>query len=64
MLPNEMITAQLTELPGCDFGCGETALYDARTPQGPWGYMCQSCFDQHSMRRLGTGFGQKLEVVK
>lgn len=59
-----LITAQVTELPQCDFYCGETALYDAKTPQGPWGYMCQSCFDKHSMRRLGTGFGQRLQVVK
>jgi hypothetical protein len=64
MLPNELITAQVVELPLCDFQCGETALYDAKTVQGPWGYMCQSCFDKYSAGRLGTGFGQKLEVVK
>jgi hypothetical protein len=58
-----LITAQVTKLPACDFQCGETALYDAKTVQGPWGYMCQSCFDKYSTGRLGTGWGQRLEVV-
>ena len=64
MLANELITAQVVELPPCDFQCGQTALYDAMTKQGPWGYMCQSCFDKYSTGRLGTGFGQRLQVVK
>lgn len=59
-----LITAQVVELPPCDFQCGEIALYDAKTVQGPWGYMCQSCFDKYSTGKLGTGLGQRLQVVK
>lgn len=49
------------ELPACDF-CGEPAEYDAATLFGPWAYMCPSHWQEHSMRKLGTGLGQKLEV--
>jgi hypothetical protein len=55
--------AQVVELPDCDFGCGETARYDAATKMGPWAFMCQSCFDVNGPGKLGLGIGQKLEVV-
>lgn len=55
--------AELTALPQCDFGCGETARYDARTNMGPWAYMCQSCFEVHGPGKLGLGIGQRLELI-
>lgn len=45
----------------CDF-CDNTARYDGKTIIGPWAYMCQNCFESHGVG-LGTGRGQKLEVV-
>jgi hypothetical protein len=59
-----METARLTVLPACDFGCGETARYDAATMMGPWAYMCQSCFELNGTGQLGLGKGQRLEVVR
>jgi hypothetical protein len=57
-----MKTARLTVLPACDFGCGETARYDAATFLGPWAYMCQSCFKVNGTGELGLGKGQRLEL--
>lgn len=62
-MSNGLITAQVVKLPPCDYQCGETALYDAMTKQGPWGYMCQSCFDKYSTGKLGMGLGQRLVVA-
>lgn len=47
------------KLPMCDFSCGRQALYDGRTKQGPWAYMCEEHFKQHGVG-LGTGRGQRL----
>lgn len=53
-------------LPNCDVcssqGRTSTALYDAATRMGPWGYLCQPCFDTYAYG-LGMGRGQKLELV-
>lgn len=57
-------TARVSEMPQCDFGCGETALYDAQTSMGPWAYMCQSCFDVNGPGKLGLGIGQRLVPLK
>ncbi len=57
-----METAKVSEIPNCDF-CGELASYDARTKQGPWGFMCEDDFKTYSTGKLGLGFGQKLEVA-
>lgn len=46
-------------LPRCDLGCGREAHYDARTRQGPWGYLCDECFEEFGVG-LGTGNGQRL----
>lgn len=62
-MENSLVTAKVVELPPCDFKCGEIALYDAKTPEGPWGYMCQDCFDKYSIGKLGTGWGQRLVVI-
>lgn len=56
-------TVNIKELPACDF-CGAPAQYDAATRFGPWAYMCSDHWLEHSMQKLGTGFGQKLEVQK
>ena len=46
----------------CDF-CKQPAVYDGKTTQGPWAYMCEGCFKKHGVG-LGLGSGQKLEEVK
>ena len=49
----------------CDFCKGPfrgDVMYDANLG-GPWGNVCQRCFDMHGCR-LGTGFGQKYEKQK
>ena len=58
--------AVVASRPECDLCTqeGETseALYDGKTRQGPWGYMCQAHFDRLGVG-LGTGRGQKLVTV-
>ena len=54
-------TAQIHFQPQCDF-CADEAQYDAKTTFGPWAYMCESHWKTHSTQRLGTGFGQRLEI--
>ena len=48
-------------LPECDF-CGITAQYDSATVSGPWAYMCTEHWAAYGVKKLGTGFGQKLLV--
>jgi len=55
-------TATVDRIPNCDF-CGQPAQFDGATKQGPWAYMCKSCFDQNG-RGLGLGKGQELIVKK
>ena len=50
--------AEVYNKPNCDF-CGKPAEYDGKTTDGPWGYMCDSCFKEHGSG-LGLGKGQKL----
>lgn len=50
--------------PSCDIHLYEknttvAAHYDAKTKQGRWANLCQSCFEIHGMG-LGTGKGQRL----
>lgn len=57
---SDVKTAIVSEFPICDVpGCEEPAEYDAKTRRGPWGYFCQTHFDQFGCR-LGLGMGQKL----
>ena len=42
----------------CSF-CKNKAKYDGKTSYGPWGYMCQTCFDIYGTG-LGIGKGQEL----
>jgi hypothetical protein len=50
----------------CDI-CGTTdndPIYDARTRLGPWAWLCEACFERHTHKKLGLGFGQKYTKVK
>jgi len=53
---------KVERLPACNF-CGRVAIYDGRTKEGPWAYMCERCFPVHG-KGLGLGKGQKLEITK
>lgn len=53
--------AYVAELPMCNFCQTREAAYDAKTKQGPWGYMCQQCFEKHGVG-LGLGQGQILKL--
>jgi hypothetical protein len=47
-------------LPDCDIDSGHgAAAYDAKTKQGPWGYLCEDCYADHGIG-LGLGKGQRL----
>jgi hypothetical protein len=62
--------ARVDALPWCDLckygiGCRKVetiALYDARTSNGQWGFLCQTHYESENCR-LGTGFGQRLVVA-
>ena len=52
--------ATVERMPACDIhGAGVKASYDAKTKQGPWGFLCEDCFQKHGIG-LGTGLGQRL----
>jgi hypothetical protein len=36
-------------------------FFDAKTTQGPWGTLCEECFERHTYGELGLGFGQRYE---
>ena len=38
------------------------AAYDARTKRGLWAYLCADHWATDGCGKLGTGFGQRLEV--
>ncbi|GAB3260326.1 hypothetical protein [Kineosporia babensis] len=42
-------------------GPAVNAAYDARTVQGFWAYLCESCFSEWGIG-LGTGKGQRLII--
>jgi len=53
-----MKTVKMEKLPKCDFCDENTAMYDAPTPQGRWGYACSACAVKHG---LNLTIGSKLE---
>lgn len=55
-------TAKVAVIPTCDVCKTFPAVYDGKTVHGPWAYMCQACWDEIGIGRLGTGFGQRLVV--
>ena len=47
----------MTKIPKCDIpDCGEDALYDEKTVNRSWAYLCQKHHESH-----GTGIGTRLE---
>lgn len=44
----------------CDICKAEEAKYDARTIWGPWAYVCEGCFQQYTVKKIGLGFATKL----
>lgn len=61
----DLTTAKRYSPAYCNLCYPETvlALYDAKTRQGPWGFLCQAHFDQVGVG-LGLGKGQKLIYPK
>lgn len=59
---NMSTTVQVATLPKCDICQTLDAEYDGATFFGPWAYMCEPCWNQNGVGKLGTGFGQRLEV--
>lgn len=55
------IIVYVDTIPPCDV-CGETAYADAKSANGPWGYVCKAHFDQFGCK-LGLGLGQELRPV-
>jgi hypothetical protein len=59
---------QVTRLPECDFcrekGLSVPAKYDSKTKVGPWANCCEEHWQQWGVGRLGTGFGQRLVLMK
>ncbi len=59
----DLTEARVHQLPKCSF-CDNKASYDFKTKHGPWGYGCESCYNEHKVpgSGLGTGKGQRLIV--
>lgn len=55
-------TTRVQALPKCDICQALDAQYDSATYFGPWAYMCEPCWNQNGLGKLGTGYGQRLEV--
>ncbi len=59
-------TVKVARLPLCDVckqrGQVVDAKYDGKTIFGPWANMCERDWREVGVGKLGTGFGQKLEV--
>lgn len=54
---------KMVSIPKCDFCTENDAAYDGKTKFGPWAYMCPSCWDVNGCGKLGTGYGQELELA-
>ena len=46
----------------CDY-CRAKATYDAQTVSGLWAFMYDTHFAQHTHKRIGWGFGQRLVPI-
>lgn len=59
--------ARVHHIPDCDIckqeGKTVPAAYDCKTIWGPWAYVCEEHFKTHTNEVLGTGRGQKLELI-
>lgn len=56
---SEWVTALDHHNAQCDY-CTSKAIYDAQTINGFWAFVCDTHFSQHTHKRLGLGFGQRL----
>ena len=59
-------TTTVSVIPNCDICSPDlnvSAVYDGRTTQGSWAFMCEKHFKQIG-RGLGLGLGQRLELEK
>lgn len=53
---------RVDRIPNCDLCMDPTpAEYDAKSRQGPWGYMCEEHFQRYGIG-LGMGRGQRLKL--
>jgi hypothetical protein len=57
---DDLKEVEVDELPKCNF-CDKPALYDGKTLNGPWAYMCEEHYAYWGVG-LGTGRGQKLKL--
>ena len=48
-----MKQTKMSTIPKCDL-CGDDASYDAPSKQGPWGYFCINCYEEHAIIGQGT----------
>ena len=56
-------TAYVDTLPQCNF-CQLDAEYDSALIAGSWAYLCAEHWAAYGVKKLGTGFGQKLLVFQ
>ena len=63
MATKEGTVAVVESYPPCDFGCGSAARFDGKTFTGAWGFMCLDHWMSAGVRKLGTGYGQKLALA-
>jgi hypothetical protein len=47
----------------CDICKDHEAKYDARTIWGPWAFVCDNCFEQHTHNKVELGFATKLTAA-
>lgn len=67
-MPKQGTVAKVVTLPPCDFckmiDIVRKAEYDFKTQSGQWGYGCKTHYEQYRLYQgLGTGMGQKLELI-
>lgn len=65
-MKNPPYEVNMAKIPDCDIHkydrispSSVPAVYDGKTTEGPWAYMCETCFTIHGVG-LGMGKGQKL----
>jgi len=61
-MAKDWTVAEVASIPQCDMCNTGPAVVDAGTRNGPWAYMCNSCWhlDGRAPGKLGAGIGQRL----
>ena len=62
MLKKKGTEIELSIIPKCNL-CSNQAGYDARTVNGFWAYLCETCYAKYGIG-LGLGRGQKIVKAK